>query len=188
MIIDKFERVKGILQIIVYKIFFRKKLEFQNFPKIMSKVYLNLYKDAKLILGKNFLARRNLSIRILKNGKTVIGENVFCNENISIQCSQNIYIGDNTSIGPNVLIIDHDHDYKKNFSKLIAKDVWIGKNVWIGANSVILKGVTIGDGSVIAAGSIVNKDVPKNTLMYQVKNDCYKKIEERQLENWKKDV
>ena len=46
-----------------------------------------------------------------------------------------------------------------------SKDIVIGNGVWIGYKALILPGVTIGDNSIIAAGSVVNKDVPKRTMV-----------------------
>lgn len=111
--------------------------------------------------------RNNLSI-VVQGGSLIIGEKCFFNNNCSIICLEKIEIGANSTFGPNVVIVDHDHNYKKsNGEKFIKSEIKIGKNVWIGSNVVILRGVTIGDNSVVAAGSIVNKDIPNNTLFYQ---------------------
>jgi hypothetical protein len=94
-----------------------------------------------------------------------------------------LIIGRFTSIGPEVMIILGDHDYRSAttypFLGLATSgslgweavpdsahnhtskgDIIIGNDVWIGARSTITSGVTIGDGAVIAAGSIVTRDVP----------------------------
>ena len=81
-----------------------------------------------------------------------------------IVCRKEITIGKGVTIGPNVVIYDHDHDMV-NRGNLVCKSISIGDNTWIGAGSTILKGVSIGDNSVIAAGTIVTKDVPNNTLV-----------------------
>ncbi|WP_459558045.1 acyltransferase [Lacunimicrobium album] len=79
-------------------------------------------------------------------------------------------IGDNTLIGPNVLIYSQNHRFRGE--GLISsqgydrKPVSIGSNVWIAANVLIMPGVNIGDNAVIAAGSIVTKDVPGNHLLH----------------------
>lgn len=49
--------------------------------------------------------------------------------------------------------------------KGIKKDVVIGSGTWIGTGAIILPGVTIGKMCIIAAGAVVNKDVPKNTMV-----------------------
>ena len=78
--------------------------------------------------------------------------------------------------GQNVLLFDHDHDYKKNIKNFIRSSITIGDNVWIGANCIILKGVKIGNNVVIAANTTVKEDIPDNTLYYQNKTYNAKKI------------
>tara|TARA_Y100000589_G_scaffold250957_1_gene239119 strand:+ start:1835 stop:2362 length:528 start_codon:yes stop_codon:yes gene_type:complete len=153
---------------------------------IYSLIYLNsLFIDKK---SKTFL---NCQITIRNKGKFKIngGINVYpgtliniyggtlktfkgvaINRNCTISCHHEILIGENTLIGPNVSIYDHDHKIankkikKNDFSKASIK---IGSNVLIGANSIILKGVKIGDNVVIAAGSIISKDIPDGTKYIQ---------------------
>ena len=126
-------------------------------------------KGTKMIVGKKLRTRNNVSFRIYNKGIVNIGNNCFFNDGCSINCQQNIKIGDNVIMGQNVMIFDHDHDYRNNINDFVRNDVVIGNNVWIGANVVILKGVIIGDNTVIAAGSIVNKDIPSNKMFYQKK-------------------
>lgn len=96
-------------------------------------------------------------------GVLSVGAHVFVNRNCSIVSYEEISIGTRTTIGPNVCIYDHDHDYQ-NGGGFIKNKITIGENVWIGANVTILKGVSIGDNSVIAAGSVIYKDIPADTV------------------------
>ncbi len=78
-----------------------------------------------------------------------------------------IFIGKGTKIGPNVGLINSNHD-RNNLSKsLPGKDIIIGNNCWIGMNSIILPGVTLGNGSIVGAGSVVTKSFsgPNNTIV-----------------------
>jgi acetyltransferase-like isoleucine patch superfamily enzyme len=92
-----------------------------------------------------------------------------------------IEIGDGTTIGPNVVIYDHDHTFGR--SKKTSKDqfrkaeVIIGKNVWIGAGAIILKGTIIGDNCVIGAGTIITGQIQENTLVIQDRNLKFINIE-----------
>ncbi len=132
-----------------------------------------------MILGKmcNILSNTVLAVR--GNGILQLEDGVFINTNCKIISHKNIIIKRNTCIGPNTIILDHDHKFgingveKKNF---VSENIVIGENVWIGANVVILKGVKIGNNSVIAAGSIVTKDVPSNTMLLQKRANIIKKI------------
>ena len=108
-----------------------------------------------------------------------IGSGVYINFGLSLVDNGNIYIGDNTFIGPNVSILTLNHGISKKGreeGEIEIKDVKIGKNVWIGAGVIILPGVTIGDNSVIGAGSIVTKNVPKNSLAFGNPCKVIKKI------------
>lgn len=72
-----------------------------------------------------------------------------------------IEIGDNSIIGYNSTILSHEF---KVDSWAKGKTI-IGKNVLIGANSTILAGVKIEDDAIVSAMSLVNKDVPKKTMV-----------------------
>lgn len=74
---------------------------------------------------------------------------------------EKIFIGDNSIIGYNAVILEHE--FLINGYRI--GEVHIGKNVLIGACSVILPGVRIGDNSIVGAGSVVTKDVPANCLV-----------------------
>ncbi|MBQ8945901.1 MAG: acyltransferase [Lachnospiraceae bacterium] len=97
-----------------------------------------------------------------------MGDKCFFNLNVSITCLESIRLGAGCQFGNNVVIVDHDHNYKKaGADPLVSSPVIIGQNVWIGANSVILRGAEIGDGAVIAAGSVVKGKVPSGCVYYQ---------------------
>ena len=175
MIYEYIDLLLGMIKICLYKIVYMKRIKFFHIPKMNNSFRIAIKKGSKLILGENFRTRNNVSFRIYNNGTVKIGENVFFNDGCSINCQKNIEIGNNVMLGQNVMIFDHDHDYKNNMNKFVRKDVRIGNNVWIGANCVILKGVIIGDNVVIAAGTIINKNIPNDNLIYQEKKSIIKK-------------
>lgn len=104
--------------------------------------------------------------RGVKIGKGVyIGHEVMFDRVFTDQIS----IGDNTSVGDRTIITAHanipsDTILKKLYPRKISKTM-IGKGVWIMPNVTIIPGVVIGDESVIATGSVVTKDVPPRTLV-----------------------
>lgn len=177
MIFEYISLLLGIIKILIYKLFNFNKIKFKLFPKMNCSFKIAMKKDTKLVIGKNFRTRNNVSFRIYDNGKVKIGDNCFFNDNCSINCQENIEIGNNFLCGQNVMFFDHDHDYKNNINDFVKEKIKIGNNVWIGANCVVLKGVTIGDNVVIAAGTIVNKDINDNIVFYQEKNN--KQIERK---------
>jgi len=106
-----------------------------------------------------------------ENGASIIfGNNFFANYNCFFSANkEDIIIGDDCLLGPDVLIINSNHDTKTDLlireQPNVAKKITIGNNVWIGAKCIILPGVVIGDNAVIAAGAVVNRDVEANSLV-----------------------
>lgn len=107
-----------------------------------------------------------------------IGKNVFINACCHFQDQGVIFIGDDTLIGPKVVIatLNHHLDSEKR-ANMFPKPVKIGKKVWIGANVTILPGVTIGDGAVIAAGAVVSRNVQSHTVVGGVPARVIKNID-----------
>lgn len=97
-----------------------------------------------------------------------------------IAARKHLTIGEKTEIGPNVVIVDHDHDFSApggiQEGRYKEKETVIGSNVWIGANAVILKGSHIGNDCVISAGAIVTGTIPDNTILIQKRKTEYKTI------------
>ena len=95
--------------------------------------------------------------------------------------ASSISIGNYSSIGQNVCIIDFNHCFEKVTSSfinhLIFKDTFkediyskgevvIEEDVWIGSNSIVLPGIRIGRGSIIGGGSVVTRDIPQYSIAY----------------------
>ena len=108
-----------------------------------------------------------------------IGKGCFFNQNVMIVSKDEIEIGNNVIIGPNVVIVDHDHNYKVSDRKntFTAAPVHIGDNVWIGANVIIMKGTSIGEGTVIGAGMVLKGEYPSNTVIYEKADIVMRPIE-----------
>lgn len=93
-----------------------------------------------------------------------LGYNNYFNSNCKVISLNKITIGDNNLFAPNVIIVDHKHNYE-DWNQLICKQgfssdpVIIGSNIWICSNVVITQGVTIGDNIVIAANSVVTANL-----------------------------
>lgn len=145
-------------------------------PGINKNAKLKSYGGAMKI-GKKVTIRDNCYISA-SNGKLEIGDNVFINQNAYIVSKSKIIIGKNTIIAPNVVIVDHDHDYKDNIldNEFLTENIKIGNNVWIGANCTILRGTELGNNCVVAAGTIVKGKFENNSLIYQKRLNIIKKI------------
>lgn len=107
------------------------------------------------------------------------GNNCEVNMNCTFLDDNQIIIGDNALIAPNVQIYTAFHptsaaerfgepkeDGSFEFCKTQTAPVRIGSNVWIGGGAIIMPGVTIGDNVVIGAGSVVTKSIPDNVIAY----------------------
>lgn len=180
MLFEYINLLIGMIKILLYKIIYFNRIHFKSVPKMNNTFHIAIKKESKLSIGTKFRSRYNVSFRIYNGGKVKIGDNCFFNDGCSINCQDEIEIGNNVICGQNVLIFDHDHDYKNDMTKFVKRKVKIGNNVWIGANVTILKGVTIGDNAVIAAGTIVKEDILDGVLTYQEINMKNKKIGEKE--------
>ncbi|MHC5362128.1 acyltransferase [Myroides sp. LJL110] len=91
-----------------------------------------------------------------------IGSNVRISYKANLDKSINpkgIFIGKNTWILANAMVLAHDH------CRSLKADTIIGENCIIGVNSIILPGVKIGDHVIVGAGSIVTKDINSNSIV-----------------------
>lgn len=100
--------------------------------------------------------------------KIKIGDNISTNNNVMICAANHIEIGNDTLIGQNVTIIDHEahaiDPLKRRELGEIGK-VTIGTNVWIGNNVTILKNSKIGKNTIIATGAVVSGKFPDDVII-----------------------
>lgn len=160
--------------------------------KDLTREYNNLKSDDNInkerILNE-LLGERGQNIWITAPFYVDYGNNIYFGNNceVNMNCTflddNEIIIGDNALIAPNVQIYTAFHptnakdrfgertDDGFKFCKTITAPVKIGDDVWIGGGSIILPGVTIGDNVTIGAGSVVTKSIPSNTIAYG--NPCH---------------
>ena len=168
------KKIKSILKICYYKIKYREKLSCSIYQE-WNGLKIKINNHGKVKIGRRLKSRGQDNI-LMEGGELQIGDYCFFNYNVSITCKERVLIGSHVQIANNVVIVDHNHDYRdKGF---VSKPASIGDNVWIGANAVILPGVNIGKFAVIAAGCVVTKDVPEYAIFAGVPGkviDNYKK-------------
>lgn len=159
------------------KLFHMKGFEFTNLNLISPFTEIEIGKKSKIVLGKKIRIRSGSKIKARNDAKIKIGDNTSLNHGCMVISHEKIIIGKDVQFGPNVLIYDHDHDFKtKNGLKDLkykTSSVVIGDNVWIGANTIILRGTKIGNNCVIGAGSVIKGDYAHNTIIIQ------KRVEEK---------
>lgn len=95
-------------------------------------------------------------------------------------CLKSIKIGKGVEFGPNVLIYDHDHDFRDmeglKAQKYKYGEVSIGDNTWVGANTIILRDTHIGRNCVVAAGCVIKGIYPENSIIIQKRDTIIKSI------------
>ena len=176
---EKYSLQVGNISVRLNKIIYGRRLNIQFPFKVWGNIRFMFLGEGSITIGKFFHAvssRRRSAftlfspchLNIIGDGQIILGEQVALNGN-TITARSKIYIGDNTMIGPNTIIIDHDGHQAwppeaRWTKKGLSKEIIIENNVWIGMNCTILKGVRIGSGSIIAAGSIVTHNVEANSL------------------------
>lgn len=168
-----FKVVKTTVLSFIWKIRYGKKICIA-IPLALEKIKLEKDKEAVIILGKKTQNRGYCYLGCKGNGILEIGSHCFFNVNSSITCVKHIKIGDYCKFGNNLVIVDHDHDFRKTGEEFPADGIEIGDYVWVGAGCIILKGVKIGDHAVIAAGSVVRSDVPAGSLYYNMREEKVK--------------
>lgn len=135
--------------------------------------------NGQLRVGVGMSCRKQVIFNLSSGGAIEIGENVFINDGCRFNAREKIQIGKGTIFGQNVMIYDHDHNYRdlsQMRNDFLVEKITIGENVWIGSNVIILRGSTVGDGAVIGAGTIIKGDIPPNTMVYNSRELVQKKI------------
>lgn len=154
------------IRLLPYRIHYKRRLKIKSPQRRLETGFdLRLSNKGQIYMDirNNFRKCNHLVVREV--GEIIIGKNNFFNFNVSITALNKVIIGNNCKFANNVVIIDHDHDYKNNNIGYNTSPVVIKDKVWVGANATILKGVTLGEGAVVAAGAVVTKNVPDRTIV-----------------------
>lgn len=108
-------------------------------------------------------------VRFGQGGKISIGNNSGIGENCFIVAMDDVCIGNDVMIAPEVMVLTGGHHYDN--PKLLLREhssivspIIIGNDCWIGSRSIILPGVTICDRVIIAAGSVVTKSITESGI------------------------
>ena len=142
-----------------------------------EKVRFDITNKGTVTLGSYNQNRELLYIGV-NGGKLELGNHCFFNINSSVTAMNEIKIGDYCKFGNNLVIVDHDHNFKNNYSEFVSSPIHIGNNVWCGANVTILRGTEIGDNCVIGAGTVVKGCFPANCIICGSKGEIIRKQRE----------
>lgn len=141
--------------------------------RIFNGVAITLRNKGKMRFGKK-VKIDSRAVLASNGGEICLGDNVGIGRNNIIVSLEKIEIGGGTTLGPNVLVYDHDHEFDAD-SGVKQKEyrrsgVSIGKNCWIGANTVILRGTVIGDNCLVGAGCVLKGTFPSGSKIVQKRN------------------
>jgi len=116
--------------------------------------------------GKSISIKEN--VEIYKPSRFAIGNFSGVGRNNIIDCTGNVIIGENTRLGPNVVIATMNHASRGQVigeaEKKLAS-VQIGDNCWVGAGVTILPGVKVGNNCILAAGAVVTSNIKDNSCV-----------------------
>ncbi|MDR2391406.1 MAG: acyltransferase [Planctomycetota bacterium] len=100
------------------------------------------------------------------DGRIALGDRVVVREGVQISAAESVTIGNDTGLGRNVLISDHDHDYRLVDRAILEnpitapRPVIIEDGCYLGAMVRVAPGVRIGRHSTIGYASVVTRDIP----------------------------
>lgn len=153
------------------KLLHGKRFIFNGIQRFSPNTQLFFLRKGEICLGKKVRVHSGTKIRAISGGVVEIGTNATFNYNCMIVALKKIKIGKGVEFGPNVLVYDHDHDFRNRggikANKYKYGEIEIGDNTWIGANTIILRGTKIGKNCVVGAGCVISGEFPDNTIITQ---------------------
>lgn len=169
--------VYSFLRFFVIKLFHWNSFHYYPIERVSPNVIVTVGRKSSMELGNKVRIHSFSRIISVAGGKLRIGDNCRFNHHCAIVCRDRVEIAPGVEFGPNVLIYDHDHDFRVpgglKAGKFKTGPVRIGENSWIGANTVILRNTTIGANCIIGAGCIVKGNVPDNTILVQKRENNF---------------
>lgn len=175
-----FKYLFSLPKIIFLKILYGKNIEVDMVQFFVHSLSVKNIGSGHIKISRGMKCRSNCTL-LCDSGILSIGKNLFCNQNVMITALHSIVIKDNVTMGNNVVIVDHDHNYKKlSKSPFVCGSIFIDDGCWIGANVTVLKDVHLGKNCVVAAGTVVRPGVyPDNSLVYEKKDLVIKEQEKK---------
>lgn len=126
-----------------------------------------LWRMAGAKVGKG--VRISSSAKIVCSGQLEIGDDTWIGPQVLLAPASQIVIGKNCDIAPRVYIGNGTHEITPDADRIagqdIALDVTIGDGCWLCVNSCILPGVSIGNKCVVAAGAVVTKPIKADKVL-----------------------
>ncbi|PZW43769.1 succinyltransferase-like protein [Mesonia algae] len=180
-------RIKNIIAVVfslirfsLLKIIHGNRFCFKGIQRFSPQTQLFFLNKGKILLGNKVRVHTGTKIRAISGGVVEIGTNATFNYNCMIVALKNIKIGAGVEFGPNVLVYDHDHDFRAKgglkANKYKYGSVEIGDNSWVGANTIILRGTKLGKNCVVGAGCVISGEFPDNSIITQKRETTVRSV------------
>jgi acetyltransferase-like isoleucine patch superfamily enzyme len=122
-------------------------------------VYLDISKNAKLLIKNDFEVGQNIQIIISANGSLIFGgkdksSGSGITSDTKIFVAEYVEIGEDSIIAWDCFITDSNWHGIKGVEK--TRPVYIGKHVWLSHGVSVLKGAKIADNTIVGAKSLVS--------------------------------
>ncbi len=139
-------------------IFSKKRLYGWNYTKIWRKVNASTENRLSYLLYGFLLYRKSLKYGFQISPHATIGKGLYLGHFGTIVVGNEVSIGDNCNLSPNVIIGRTNRGKFKGSPQ-------IGNSVWIGSGAVLVGNISIGDNVLIAPNAYVNFNVPKDSIV-----------------------
>ncbi len=139
-------------------IFSKKRLYGWKYTKIWRKANVATENRLNYLIYGFLLYRRSLKYGFQISPHATIGKGLYLGHFGTIVVGNEVIIGDNCNLSPNVIIGRTNRGKLKGSPK-------IGNSVWIGSGAVLVGNISIGDNVLIAPNAYVNFNVPKDSVV-----------------------
>lgn len=160
--------VKEEMKLDLFRYYGNQSISFIEKARLYGFEYMKVWRRTNYYLKKNRLLyllwglclyRKSLKFGFQISPQAKIGHGLYIGHFGTIVVGNEVVIGDNCNLSPNV-IIGRTNRGKKEGSP------HIGNQVWIGSGAIIVGDITIGDNVLIAPNAYVNIDIPSNSIVY----------------------
>ena len=134
-----------------------------------------LWKAIRYVLCRQLFSACGKNVNVEAGAHFHSGRQVFIGSHSGLGLNAKIFgtlkMGDHVMMGPDVVIISHNHNFDRidipmdQQGLVMGGPVVIGNDVWIGARVLILPGVHVGEGAILGAGAVVTKNVPDAAIV-----------------------
>tara|TARA_B110000003_G_scaffold259727_1_gene279964 strand:- start:18 stop:635 length:618 start_codon:yes stop_codon:yes gene_type:complete len=140
--------------------------------EILGKIDIRNRENGKIIFQDGVIIEGDCRFVAAMKGIIEVKKNTIITKGAIMNGGGNIFIGENSIIGPYNIFNANDHKIDKNIQiitkEFIYGDIIIESNCWTGAHVSIKKDVTLGKGSVIGAHSFVTKNTNPYSINYGI--------------------